>query len=141
MPAQIEIKPASLAPLAIAGRSFQSRLFVGTGKYASMELMRDALDASGAQVVTVAVRRERLFNEAGKSLLDFLDLSRFTILPNTAGCFSAPDAVRVARSLARAGDAVLLSPACSSYDMFTDYKQRGDEFVREVRSLAPRGAS
>lgn len=97
MPAQIEIKPASLAPLAIAGRSFQSRLFVGTGKYASMELMRDALDASGAQVVTVAVRRERLFNEAGKSLLDFLDLARFTILPNTAGCFSAPDAIRVAR--------------------------------------------
>lgn len=97
MPAQIEIKPASLAPLGIAGRSFQSRLFVGTGKYASMELMRDALDASGAQVVTVAVRRERLFNEAGKSLLDFLDLARFTILPNTAGCFSAPDAIRVAR--------------------------------------------
>jgi len=97
MPAQFEIKPASLAPLSIAGRGFQSRLFVGTGKYASMELMRDALDASGAQVVTVAVRRERLFNEAGKSLLDFLDLARFTILPNTAGCFSAPDAIRVAR--------------------------------------------
>lgn len=93
-------EPASepgLSPLTIAGRSFASRLFVGTGKYASMETMRDALDASGSGVVTVAVRRERLFNAEGKSLLDFLDLSRYTILPNTAGCFTAEDAVRVAR--------------------------------------------
>lgn len=106
MSAHVEIKPASAAPgalepamepLSIAGRIFNSRLFVGTGKYASMELMRGSLDASGAEVITVAVRRERLFNEAGKSLLEFVDLSRFTILPNTAGCFSAPDAVRVAR--------------------------------------------
>ncbi len=85
------------APLLIAGRRFSSRLFVGTGKYKTMELMRDALGASGCEVVTVAVRRERLFNEQGKSLLDYLDLSRFTILPNTAGCFSAEDAIRVAR--------------------------------------------
>jgi len=103
MPTHFEIKPesgsnaAAASSLSLAGRHFQSRLFVGTGKYSSMELMRDALDASGAEVITVAVRRERLFNEAGKSLLDFLDLSRFTILPNTAGCFSAPDAIRVAR--------------------------------------------
>jgi thiazole synthase len=62
-----------------------------------MELMRNALHASGAQVITVAVRRERLFNAEGKSLLEFIDLSRYTILPNTAGCFSAEDAVRVAR--------------------------------------------
>ncbi len=82
-------------PLAIAGRSFDSRLLVGTGKYKSPELMRDALDASGCRVVTVAVRRERLYNEQGKSLLEFLDLSRYTILPNTAGCFSVEDAVRV----------------------------------------------
>ncbi|MFO0787314.1 MAG: thiazole synthase [Phycisphaerales bacterium] len=97
-----EVKPApaidpAAAPLAIAGRTFTSRLFVGTGKYKTMELMRDALDASGCEVVTVAVRRERLYNEQGKSLLEFLDLSRLTILPNTAGCFSAEDAVRVAR--------------------------------------------
>lgn len=84
-------------PLHIAGRTFRSRLFVGTGKYASMELMRESLDASGAEVITVAVRRERLFNEAGRSLLEFIDLDRFTILPNTAGCFSAADAIRVAR--------------------------------------------
>lgn len=83
------------SPLTIAGRTFTSRLFVGTGKYKTPELMRDSLDASGTQVVTVAVRRERLFNEQGKSLLEFIDLSRYTILPNTAGCFSAEDAVRV----------------------------------------------
>jgi thiazole synthase len=61
-----------------------------------MPLMREAVDASGSEVVTVAVRRERLFNAEGKSLLEFLDLSRVTILPNTAGCFTAEDAVRVA---------------------------------------------
>lgn len=83
-------------PLTIRGRVFASRLIVGTGKYASMPQMQAALDASGSQVVTVAVRRERLYNAAGQSLLDALDLSRYTILPNTAGCFSAEDAVRVA---------------------------------------------
>lgn len=87
----------NLQPLTIAGRTISSRLFVGTGKYASFELMRSALDASGCSVVTVAVRRERLFNARGESLLDHLDLSRFTILPNTAGCFCADDALRVAR--------------------------------------------
>src|SRR5579875_1656239 len=73
-----------------------SRLFVGTGKYADYETMQRSLDASGCQVVTVAVRRERLVDKQGRSLLDFLDLSRYTILPNTAGCFSAEDAIRVA---------------------------------------------
>ena len=75
---------------------FNSRLIVGTGKYASYDVMRDALAASGADVVTVAVRRERLIDAQGKSLLEYLDLSRYTILPNTAGCFTAEDAVRVA---------------------------------------------
>jgi len=88
--------------LTLAGFSFRSRLFVGTGKYQrdgepDYELMRAALDASGCEVVTVAVRRERLFDARGRSLLDFLDLSRYTILPNTAGCFTAADAVRSAR--------------------------------------------
>ncbi len=81
----------------IAGHSFRSRLFVGTGKYATLELMRDALDASGAEVVTVAVRRERLFDKEGRNLLDYLDPRRYTILPNTAGCFTAEDALRTAR--------------------------------------------
>src|SRR3954464_10347706 len=72
-----------------------NRLFVGTGKYSSYEIMQQALDASGCQVVTVAVRRERLVDKQGRSLLDFLDLDRYIILPNTAGCFSAEDAIRV----------------------------------------------
>jgi thiazole synthase len=72
-----------------------NRLFVGTGKYASYETMQQALDASGCHVVTVAVRRERLVDKQGRSLLDFLDLNRYIILPNTAGCFSAEDAIRV----------------------------------------------
>ncbi len=86
-----------LSSLNIAGQSFDSRLLVGTGKYASMELMKEALDASQSEVITVAVRRERLFNEQGKSLLEYIDLNRYTILPNTAGCFTAEDAVRVSR--------------------------------------------
>jgi thiazole synthase len=85
------------SPLVLGSHTFESRLIVGTGKYATYELMRDCLDAAGAEVVTVAVRRERLIDAQGRSILDFLDLSRYTILPNTAGCFSAEDAIRVAR--------------------------------------------
>jgi thiazole synthase len=84
-------------PLQVGGLTLNSRLIVGTGKYASYEQMQQCLDASGAEVVTVAVRRERLYDESGRSMLDFLDTDRYTILPNTAGCFSADDAVRVAR--------------------------------------------
>ncbi|HMO26880.1 MAG TPA: thiazole synthase, partial [Tepidisphaeraceae bacterium] len=80
----------------IGSHTVRSRLFVGTGKYATYELMQQSLDASGCDVVTVAVRRERLIDAQGKSLFDYLDLSRYTILPNTAGCFSADDAIRVA---------------------------------------------
>ncbi|MEM7680566.1 MAG: thiazole synthase [Planctomycetota bacterium] len=90
--------PAELdGPLCVAGRTLASRLIVGTGKYADFETMQKCLDASGAAAVTVAVRRERLYNDAGQSLLEFIDTDRFTILPNTAGCFDAQDAVRVAR--------------------------------------------
>ncbi len=85
------------APLVVGGRTLKSRLIVGTGKYATFTQMQHALDASACDVVTVAVRRERLINEQGESLLDYLDTSRYTVLPNTAGCFTADDAVRVAR--------------------------------------------
>jgi thiazole synthase len=84
-------------PLTIGKFRFKSRLFTGTGKYANYDLMRDCLNASGCEVTTVAVRRERLIDAQGRNLLDFLDLRRYTILPNTAGCFSAEDAVRHAR--------------------------------------------
>lgn len=84
-------------PLTVAGRTLDSRLIVGTGKYADYQTMQQALEASSAQVITVAVRRERLLDNQGRSMLDFIDTDRYTILPNTAGCFSAEDAVRVAR--------------------------------------------
>jgi len=83
--------------LVIGSHRFQSRLIVGTGKYTTFDQMRDCLHASGAEVITVAVRRERLIDAQGRNILDFIDLSRYTILPNTAGCFTADDAVRVAR--------------------------------------------
>lgn len=84
-------------PLKIGPFSFSSRLMVGTGKYSTLELMRECLDVSGSEVVTVAVRRERLLDRQGRNLLDYLDPKRYTILPNTAGCFNAEDAIRTAR--------------------------------------------
>ena len=84
-------------PLVVGGVTLGSRLIVGTGKYATYAEMARCLDASGADCVTVAVRRERLLNAAGENILDHLDTSRYVILPNTAGCYSAADAVRVAR--------------------------------------------
>jgi thiazole synthase len=84
-------------PLVIGKFRFTSRLITGTGKYANYDLMRTCLAASGCEVTTVAVRRERLVDKEGRNILDYLDLSRYTILPNTAGCFSAEDAVRHAR--------------------------------------------
>ena len=84
-------------PLRVGGVTLASRLVVGTGKYASYAAMARCLEASGADCVTVAVRRERLLNAAGENILDHLDASRYTILPNTAGCYTAEDAVRVAR--------------------------------------------
>jgi thiazole synthase len=83
--------------LAVGKFRFQSRLITGTGKYADYALMRDCLAASGCEVTTVAVRRERLVDKEGRSILDFLDLKKLTILPNTAGCFNAEDAIRHAR--------------------------------------------
>lgn len=87
----------SAAPLQLGSHTLTSRLLVGTGKYGTYELMQECLAASGSEVITVAVRRERLVDQAGRSILDFIDLNRYTILPNTAGCFTAEDAVRVAR--------------------------------------------
>jgi thiazole synthase len=82
--------------LRIANFDVRSPLFVGTGKYPTYEIMQQALAASGCQVVTVAVRRERMIDSNGRNIMDFLDLAKYIILPNTAGCFSAEDAVRVA---------------------------------------------
>ena len=84
-------------PLILGKLHFHSRLITGTGKYANYELMRQCLAASGCEVTTVAVRRERLVDKEGRNILDYLDLDRYTVLPNTAGCFSALDAIRHAR--------------------------------------------
>src|SRR3954470_7622499 len=80
----------------IKGFEIRNRLFVGTGKYASYELMQQALEASACQVVTVAVRRERLVDKEGRIILDFRDVDSYVSLPITAGCFTADDAIRVA---------------------------------------------
>lgn len=85
-------------PLVIAGRSYTSRLLVGTGKYRDLEQTRDAIAASGAQIVTVALRRTNIGQDPdAPNLLDVLPPDDYTILPNTAGCYSAEDAIRVCR--------------------------------------------
>jgi len=85
-----------MEPLVIAGRSFKSRLIVGTGKYKDGPQTKAAIEASGAEMVTVAVRRVTL-DRSSESLLDFIDPKRFFLLPNTAGCFTADEAIRAAR--------------------------------------------
>jgi thiazole synthase len=83
--------------LVIAGREFRSRLFVGTGKYRTFQEMVRCHEASGCEVVTVAVRRVNLTDRSQESLLDYIDRSRYFILPNTAGCYTAEEAIRTAR--------------------------------------------
>src|SRR6476469_10283678 len=83
-------------PLIIAGRTFGSRLVVGTGKYPSHTVMADAHRASGADMVTVAVRRVNLTDKSKESLIDYIDREKIFILPNTAACYTADDAVRTA---------------------------------------------
>jgi thiazole synthase len=85
-------------PLVIAGHAYRSRLLVGTGKYKDFAQTRDAIDASGAEIVTVAIRRTNIGQNPNEpSLLDHLPLSQFTLLPNSAGCYNAEDAVRTLR--------------------------------------------
>ena len=121
-------------PLIIDKHTLRSRLIVGTGRYDTMEQMRDSLDASGADCVTVAVRRERLYDRNGQNILDFLDLDRYTLLPNTAGCYTAADAIRAAklgreilRSLGNAGaDWVKLEVLGDSRTLLPDPAQTVD---------------
>jgi thiazole synthase len=90
--------PSSPHSLTVAGRTYRSRLLVGTGKYQDFAATRAAIDASGAEIVTVAIRRTNLGQNAGEpNLLEVLPPSQFTILPNTAGCYTAADAVRTLR--------------------------------------------
>ncbi|HEV8345708.1 MAG TPA: thiazole synthase [Vicinamibacterales bacterium] len=87
----------------IAGKTFTSRLIVGTGKYSSHSVMVKAHDASGAEMITVAVRRVNISDRSKESLLDYIDTSKYFILPNTAGCYTADEAVRTARLGREAG--------------------------------------
>ncbi len=83
--------------LRIGDRVYRSRLIVGTGKYQTFEIMKEGLRASGAEIVTVAVRRINLDDPTQESLLDHIDRQKYTLLPNTAGCYTAEEAVRIAR--------------------------------------------
>lgn len=98
VPTQLARDTAPADPLLIAGRTFHSRLLIGTGKYRDFAQTREAVVASGAEIVTVAIRRTNIGQDAGApSLLDALPPSAFTYLPNTAGCYSAEDAIRTLR--------------------------------------------
>jgi thiazole synthase len=89
--------------LEIAGRTFRSRLIVGTGKYSSFAVMAQAHEASGAEMVTVAVRRVNITDRSKESLLDYIDPKKLFLLPNTAGCYTAEEAIRTARLAREAG--------------------------------------
>jgi thiazole synthase len=95
------LAPREDKPLVIAGKTYKSRLIVGTGKYKTYEENARALEASGAEMVTVAVRRVNLTDPKQPRLIDFIDPKKYTYLPNTAGCFTGEDAVRTLRLRAR----------------------------------------
>jgi len=91
------IAPNLDSPLKLGSHVLPSRLIVGTGRYDSFEIMAQSLEASGTSCITVAVRREKLYDEQGQNILDWIDLDRYLLLPNTAGCYCAEDALRTAR--------------------------------------------
>jgi thiazole synthase len=121
--------------LMLGGKEFTSRLIVGTGKYASNELMREALEASGAEIVTVAIRRVNL--GGGESILDVIDTRRFTLLPNTAGCYTADDAVRTAYLAREAGlgELIKLEVIGDARTLFPD----AEGLLEATRTLAREG--
>jgi thiazole synthase len=113
--------------LVIAGKAYASRLLVGTGKYRDFEQTRAAVEASGAEIITVAIRRTNIGQEPGQpNLLDFLPPARYTLLPNTAGCYTAEDAVRtlrLARELLDGHDLVKLEVLGDAQTLFPDMPQ------------------
>ena len=118
-----------VGPLRLGTHLLHSRLIVGTGKYETFELMRDCLTISGADVITVAVRRERLVDASGRNILDFIDLSKYTILPNTAGCFTAEEAVRPARLEVLADKKTLLPDPVATLEATTQLVADGFEVL------------
>ena len=124
-------------PFVIAGRTFASRLIVGTGKYTSPAVMARAHEASGADMVTVAVRRVNLADRSGESLLDYIDRAKIFILPNTAGCYTAEEAIRTARLGREAGlsDWVKLEVIGDERTLFPD----NEALIEATRVLARDG--
>jgi thiazole synthase len=123
--------------LVIAGRAFRSRLIVGTGKYRSFSEMARAIEASGADMVTVAVRRINLTDKTKESLLDHLDREKYFLLPNTAGCYSADEAIRASRLAREVGlsDWVKLEVIGDQQTLFPDTA----ELLRATEILAKEG--
>ena len=123
--------------LIIAGREFNSRLMVGTGKYASFEQMVQAIELSGAEIITVAVRRVNISDRSKESLLDHLDTSKYTLLPNTAGCYTAEDAIRTCRLAREAGlsDFVKLEVLGDEKTLFPD----NEELLKAAKVLVNEG--
>jgi thiazole synthase len=123
--------------LTLAGRSYPSRLIVGTGKYPSFPVMREAIEASGASLVTVAVRRVNLKERGGETLLDYLDTKAVALLPNTAGCYTADEAVRTARLAREAGlsDLIKLEVIGDEKTLFPD----NDGLLQATRILVKEG--
>jgi thiazole synthase len=116
--------PLKQDPLVVAGRTYQSRLLVGTGKYKDLDETRAAIEKSGAEIVTVAIRRTNIGQDADQpNLLDVLPPDRYTILPNTAGCYKAADAIRtcrIARELLDGHDLVKLEVLADEETLFPD---------------------
>ncbi|KCB47687.1 thiazole biosynthesis protein ThiG [Bordetella hinzii 1277] len=137
VPSRIAMNSPDL--LTIAGKSYSSRLLVGTGKYKDFEETRAALDASGAQIVTVAIRRTNIGQNPGEpSLLDYVPPSRFTLLPNTAGCYTAEDAVRtlrLARELLDGHDLVKLEVLGDPTNLFPNMP----ETLKAAKTLVDEG--
>jgi thiazole synthase len=121
------------APLTIAGRNFGSRLIIGTGKYKSYEENARAAEAAGAEIITVAVRRVNLTDPGKPMLVDFLDPKKYVYLPNTAGCFSAEEAVRTLRLAREAGGWTLVKLEVLS-DQRTLYPEM-EETLKAARLL------
>ncbi|HEY8314195.1 MAG TPA: thiazole synthase [Candidatus Baltobacteraceae bacterium] len=126
----------------IGTHEFASRLIVGTGKYPSMEIMQAAHDASGASMITVAIRRINLDDRSGKTMLDFIDRKRYAILPNTAGCYTAKEAVltaQLARELLET-DLIKLEVIGDSRTLYPDTRETiaaAEELVKDGFTVLP----
>ena len=124
-------------PLILGGRAFGSRLIVGTGKYKDFAETKAAIEASGAEIVTVALRRINIIDPDKENLLDYISPERYQILPNTAGCYTADDAIRVLRLAREAGisDLVKLEVIGDERTLFPD----NDETVKAAKILVDEG--